>query len=170
MTKTWNAILAVALGLSGATLCAAEPPEKLTQPPTELKVAPLPLDTKTPLNAPAPAVNGSAPNFWPTPDPTPAANPPAPTSAPAAPCASGSACGGCATKTYLCLGLGSHDHPGLAKFWDWLTYRPCHLTPCSCCEWPARPMPDGYEYFLWLHCVEGSCGSCCKTGCNGCGK
>jgi hypothetical protein len=159
MTKTSCAVLAAVLGLTTATLHAAEPPEFLTLPPSEIKLTPLPLDTKAPL----PGAYG------------PACYPHTGACSPCNTCCSSQ----CNTSCGLGLGLGQwlqdlgdfadRDHPKMDKFFDWLTYRPCHLASPGCCYY-VRPAPAGYEWFLHPGCVEGSCGGCCKTAapCSSC--
>jgi hypothetical protein len=162
MTRTWVAVLTAALGLHGALLQAA-PPDFKDLPPSEIKVAPLPLDTKAPP-APPPEVGA-----------VPAPSAPGPAPAACAPACKPVPCGEhCKPKILLDLHLGSRDHPHAGKLWAWVTYRPCQRTSPSCCGF-LLPVPSGYEFFLTPGCAEGSGGSCCNksscgAGCNGCGK
>ncbi len=165
MTKTWSTGLAAVLALvTAATIQAAEPPEFLTLPPAEIKVGPLPLDTK------APVVGTYAPAC--TPSPAPAA------------CSTGTSCSAAKCYATCCLGLGhrlqglldigDRDHPCMDKVLGWMFYRQCQQTPLCCCY--TRPVPSGYEWFLVPGCVEGNCGGCCKAAgacggsCGSCAK
>src|SRR5262249_25778304 len=147
MTKTWSAVLAVALGLNGALLHAAQPPAFKDLPRNEIKLDPSPPDTKAP----------------PAPTPAPAPGPATPSCTPAC-----QPSGGCGVLTGLHLHLGQRyrcrDHEHLAKLWAWATYRPCNLSHPSCCG-RLLPVPEGYEFFLHPGCTEGPGGSCCRTSC-----
>jgi hypothetical protein len=170
MTKTWCPVLAAVLGLTTAALHGAEPPEFLNLPPTEIKAAPLPLDTKAPLTA--------DPKHVPAPTPPSGAYGPACPSSPApatfGACGPCGACGICGAHVHRLLEIGHRDHSGLEKLQAWLFFRPCQLTPLGDCCCYVRPIPEPYLYFLYPGCHEGDCGGCCKgaaaCGCKSCGK
>lgn len=168
MTKTWTAVLAAVLAATAWPLHAAEPPQFLNLPPTEIKYTYTPPATLPPASTPATTYG-------------PACTTPA-TPAPACPASachdswlSGCWFSGCLSGCSL-NGLGErlhdlkpapHDNACWDKFKGWICYH-AHWTGCECCCW-CRPQQPGYTYFLYLGCREGNCGGCCGGGCKGTG-
>jgi hypothetical protein len=68
------------------------------------------------------------------------------------------------------LDIGDRPHPRMDKVLGWMFYRQCQETPLSAALYYTRPMPDGYEWFLFPGCVEGSCGGGCCKAAGGCGS
>ena len=158
MTKTWCTVLAAVLGLTAGALHAAQPPEFLNLPPTDIKPQPVTLDAKAP---PAPA------------PPTAACAPASPSCCQPAASATCGSCSLCCDHLHHLLNGCRHEHSGLDKLRAWLLFRPCQRTPLECC-YCIRPYPDNYLYFLYPGCQDRDCGGCCKgaagCGCKTCGK